>query len=498
MKPSNSLGCLVARCLQTFLLVTAAALIFGVSSRRAIAAPVLVEFMASNDSSLYDEDGQSSDWIEIFNPDPTSADISGWFLTNDPTELDKWELPAGIVLPSGGSLIVFASNKDRDVGELHTNFKLSKEPEGYLALVEGDGQTVANGYIDYPEQFDDISYGLAQTGSGSDVTIIPENSISRILVPTSNIGTTWHDRLFDDSSWPSANTGIGYDYGNLIGSNGDVQSQTDDINGSVYVRIPFTIDSPESLTSLTLRMKYDDGFAAYINGTLVASAGAPASPQWNSVATEDHPDSAAVVFEDFDIPIGPNLLETGGNILAIHGLNRSTGSSDLLVLPRLDATTAATNPGLGEAGYFQNSTPATSNGTNQGLPAGAVTFSVPGRGFTNSVSLELSVASPNADIRYTTNGNVPNASSTRYTGNPISITSSQIIRARAYSNGLAPGPVSEEGYIELSSSAESFSSDIPVVIMERFSGGPTASNGKAYVFFAFFEPDPATGITRLI
>jgi hypothetical protein len=497
MKPSNSLGCLVARRFHTFLLVTAAALIFDVSSPRAIAAPVLVEFMASNDSSLYDEDGQSSDWIEIFNPDPTSADISGWFLTNDPTELDKWELPAGIVLPSGGSLIVFASNKDRDVGELHTNFKLSKEPEGYLALVEGDGQTVANGYIDYPEQFDDISYGLAQTGSGSDVTIIPENSISRILVPTSNIGTTWQDRLFDDSSWPSANTGIGYDYGNLIGSNGDVQSQTDDINGTVYVRVPFTIDDPENLTALTLRMKYDDGFAAYINGALVASAGAPASPQWNSVATEDHPDSAAVVFEDFNIPIGPNLLETGGNILAIHGLNRSTGSSDLLVLPRLDATTAATNPGLGEAGYFQNSTPATSNGTNQGLPAGAVTFSVPGRGFTNSVSLELSVASPNADIRYTTNGNVPNASSTRYTGNPISITSSQIIRARAYSNGLAPGPVSEEGYIELSSSAESFSSDIPVVIMERFSGGPTASNGKAYVFFAFFEPDPATGITRL-
>ena len=497
MKPSIFLGYFLARCLRISPLGTAAALIFGFSSPEAIAAPVLVEFMASNDSSLYDEDGQSSDWIEIFNPDPTSADISGWFLTNDPTERDRWELPPGIVLPAGGALIVFASNKDRDVGELHTNFKLSKESGGYLALVEGDGQTVANDYIDYPEQFDDISYGLAQTGSGSEVTIIPENSISRILVPTSDIGTTWHDRLFDDSSWPSANTGIGYDYGDLIGSNGDVQSQTDDINGSVYVRIPFTIDSPESLTTLTLRMKYDDGFAAYINGTLVASAGAPASPQWNSVATADHPDSAAVSFEDFNIPIGPNLLETGGNILAIHGLNRSTGSSDLLVLPRLDATTAATNPGLGEADYFQDSTPATSNGTNQGLPAGAVTFSVPGRGFTNSLSLELSVASPNADIRYTTNGNVPTASSTRYTGNPISITSSQIIRARAYSNGLAPGPVSEEGYIELSSSAESFSSNIPVVIMERFSGGPTASNGKAYVFFAFFEPDPVTGITRL-
>ena len=50
-----------------------------------------------------------------------------------------------------GRSVVFASNKDRDVGELHANFKLSKEPGGYLALVEGDGQTVANGYIDYPD-----------------------------------------------------------------------------------------------------------------------------------------------------------------------------------------------------------------------------------------------------------------------------------------------------------------------------------------------------------
>ena len=84
MKPLISLRSLLACGFYTFLLVTAATLIFGVCSPRAIAAPVLVEFMASNDRSLYDEDGQSSDWIEIFNPDPTSVDISGWFLTNDP------------------------------------------------------------------------------------------------------------------------------------------------------------------------------------------------------------------------------------------------------------------------------------------------------------------------------------------------------------------------------------------------------------------------------
>ncbi len=478
-------------------LVFASAAIFALSAMNSLAAPVIVEFMASNDKSLYDEDGESSDWMEIFNPDSAPVDISGWFLTNDPGDLDRWQLPDGTNLPSGGSLIVYASNKDRDDGELHTNFKLSKEAGGYLALVEADGQTIAHDYTDYPEQFDDFSYGLAQTGSGSSVTIVPENSICNLLVPTSDIGTSWRDKLFDDSSWSAANTGVGYDYGNLIGNNADVQSQMDDINGSVYIRIPFTVDAPAALTSLTLRMKYDDGFAAYLNGTLVASAQAPVSPRWNSLATTDHPDGSAVVFVDFNISANLNLVEAGSNVLAIHGLNGTLDSSDLLILPQLDATTAATNPGLGAADYFQNSTPGTSNGTNQGLPAEAVAFSIPGRGFTGSLSLALSVSSPTAQMRYTTNGNTPTSSSTLYTGSPISITSSQIIRARAYETGLAPGPVIEEGYIELAASAASFTSDIPVVVMEKFSGGPSASNGKAYVFFAIFEPDPNTGITTL-
>ena len=478
-------------------LVFGSAAILGFSAVNSLAAPVIVEFMASNDKSLYDEDGESSDWMEIFNPDPAPLDISGWFLTNDPGELGRWQLPDGTLLPSGGSLIVFASDKDRNAGELHTNFKLSKDTGGYLALVEADGRTIVQEYANYPEQFDDFSYGLAQTGSGSDVTIVPENSICTLLVPTSDIGNSWRDKEFDDSSWSAANTGVGYDYSNLIGSNADVQSQMDDINGSVYIRIPFTVDDPAALTALTLRMKYDDGFAAYLNGTPVASAQAPASPRWNSLATDDHPDGSAVVFVDFNISANLNLVDAGSNVLAIHGLNTTLGSSDLLILPQLDATTAATNPGLGAVDYFQNPTPGASNGSNQGLPAEAVAFSIPGRGFTGSLSLGLAVSSPTAQIRYTSNGDSPTSSSTLYTGSPINITSSRIIRARVYDEGLAPGPVTEEGYIELAASAASFTSDIPVVVMEKFSGGPSASNGKAYVFFAFFEPDPNTGITTL-
>ncbi len=47
------------------------------------AVPLITEFMASNDSVLYDEDGDSSDWIEIHNPDSEAHDLGGYFLTND-------------------------------------------------------------------------------------------------------------------------------------------------------------------------------------------------------------------------------------------------------------------------------------------------------------------------------------------------------------------------------------------------------------------------------
>ena len=126
------------------------------------ADPVISELMASNATTLADEDGDYSDWIEIHNPGPASVDLTGWYLTDDATELTKWQFPSA-TLADGDYLIVFASDKDRGVAgsELHTNFKLGGDGE-YLALVESDGVTVVDEYTPvYPEQRTDISYGLS-------------------------------------------------------------------------------------------------------------------------------------------------------------------------------------------------------------------------------------------------------------------------------------------------------------------------------------------------
>jgi hypothetical protein len=106
------------------------------------ATPIINEFVARNDSEpplrtgdLLDEDGDPSDWIEIYNPTDDMVNLDGWFLTDDADNLQKWECPAIEIAP-GGFGIVFASGKDRrdSEEELHTNFQLRAGGE-FLALI---------------------------------------------------------------------------------------------------------------------------------------------------------------------------------------------------------------------------------------------------------------------------------------------------------------------------------------------------------------------------
>src|SRR6185369_10931513 len=82
-------------------------------------------------------------------------------------------------------------------------------------------------------------------------------------------------------------------------------------------------------------MKYDDGFIAYLNGVVVASRNAPAAPAWNSVATAQHDDAQAIIFEPINISSFLSSLRVGTNVLAIQGLNSSLTSTDMLIVPEL-------------------------------------------------------------------------------------------------------------------------------------------------------------------
>ena len=193
----------------------------------------------------------------------------------------------------------------------------------------------------------------------SRTSLISRDAAKRVFIPSSSnggqsLGSAWQGgrEPFDDSNWTAGNGGVGYDqqasYLPLIQT--DVRSAMEAKNTSAFVRIPFQLDTAAltRLNTLVLRMQYDDGFIAYLNGVQIASANAPGSPAWNSTATAANSDASAVVFRDIRIDAALNTLKSGGNLLAIHGLNVSGTSSDFLVAAELVAserriTSAATD-----------------------------------------------------------------------------------------------------------------------------------------------------------
>src|ERR1017187_2880187 len=125
---------------------------------------VINEFLTANINSngLLDEDGLLNDWIEIFNRGTASVNLAGWSLTDSADQPGLWTFPA-TNLAAGQYLIVFASGEDRRVAgaNLHTSFKLNSGGS-YLGLYNSDfPPQAAHEYApQYPEQRNDISYGL--------------------------------------------------------------------------------------------------------------------------------------------------------------------------------------------------------------------------------------------------------------------------------------------------------------------------------------------------
>ena len=134
-------------------------------------------------------------------------------------------------------------------------------------------------------------------------------------------------------------------------------------------------------------------------------------------------------------------------------------------------------------GYFTNSTPGAANATTGPGFGPDVLFSRAGGTFLNSFSLTLTTTDTNSDIRYvlvTTNlaygtaaiTNIPTAASPLYTA-PIQITNTAQVRARAFPRqaGFWPGAPHTESYVNISSAAATFTSDLPVMLLHNLAGG---------------------------
>jgi hypothetical protein len=129
---------------------------------------------------------------------------------------------------------------------------------------------------------------------------------------------------------------------------------------SACVRLPFTASDPSALSGLKLRVRYDDGFVAWLNGAEIARRNAPDPVAWNSTATTRHADALALQWEEIEVTPSLGFLTAGSNVLALQGLNHSAANPDFLLQAELSALSVARSDS--QYRYFTLVSPGAPNG----------------------------------------------------------------------------------------------------------------------------------------
>jgi len=427
------------------LLIVIALILFPLAENIKPQQVYINEIMSSNGYTIPDEDGDYSDWFELFNNQDTEVDLTGFGVSDDIGNPFKWILPSMNLAPKD-HLLIFASDKNR---------------------------------TEYVKHWE---------------TVIDWGDVWKYKLGTSEPPASWKNLGFDDQLWTSGPSGFGY------GDNDDSTIVPSNIN-SVYVRKVFTVDDVTNINMGVLHVDYDDAFVAYLNGVEIARANIGTvniPPAYNESATTFT--EPLIVYGGrpgtYLIQNSQSLLQNGDNVLAIQVHNYGTGSSDLTLIPFLSLgldmvplnpngtnplldlpnkflhtnfklsssgeTVVLTNPqnitidevGFGAIGpdisygrqpdgsnswlLFSEATPGDSN-TTQGF-TGLVDqpiVSISSGFYASPVTVSLNPAIVGDEIHYTLDGSEPNLTSQMYT-QPILINATKVLRAKSFRTGLLP------------------------------------------------------------
>lgn len=162
--------------------------------------------------SVYD--GEYPGWVEIYNPTPSDMNLSGYGLSDDSLNLQKWTFP-DISIPSGGHVLVFVSGKDRKINTppgawLHSNFKLKQSGESIF--LSNPGGSIID-HRDVSNIIADFSLGRRSDGADSWTTFVTPTPLS------SNSGQQFS--TFSDAVTPSLPPGL---YGSAMALSFSVQT----------------------------------------------------------------------------------------------------------------------------------------------------------------------------------------------------------------------------------------------------------------------------------
>jgi hypothetical protein len=323
-----------------------------------------------------------------------------------------------------------------DPGTLEGGSRFKPLPQP-LALTPGSYTIVAYGYND-TERNGNVGTGngvdaLTTDGGGGAIRFVGLSRYGAAGVFPATVDTGPEDRYaagtfqFVLSSDPDVRT--------------DVRAALHNRRATLLLRIPFDLAPVDAGTSFLLRLGYDDGFVAWLNGFELARRHAPDALEADATAT-----ATGNALESFPFAARPEWLRAGRNYLAIQGLNRDAADRDFILRPELVAVRFDRD----SPRYFRHPTPGGPNAASDVVGfAGEPVFSV-GRGFyAGPITVELGTTTPGVEVRYTTDASTPSAvHGTRYT-QPIPIATTTVLRALACGEGLEPSRVVTHTYLFL-------------------------------------------------
>ena len=430
------------------------------ASVQCLNAQILINEYCPSTSSMVDEDGDTSDWLELYNYSDSEVNLEGWHLSDRMDNLAKWTFPQVTMSPQS-YMIVYLSSKDR--------YEYTAGKKIYMTPLIKWG--------------DEFAYSI-----GSDA-----------------IKKDWYSVGYDDSKWKRGKSGFGY-------GNSNVATQVPSGTMSVFVRKKFKISNLNAIEQLILDLDYDDGFVVYINGREVARENlgtegvdpsfAEATPNYVNPLLSNSQPTKRYILDNF-----ADYLVEGENVFAARIHNISETSSDLLLIPFLtigttqfggdkpddvlnltetvtgkylhtnfslssdgeviylsnssgrivhqtDRTAVPHNvsrglaaDGSGEWRFFVEPTPDAANSTRaySSAETAMVRFDPEG-GLCDSTVMVSMVSNIDAPIYYTTDGTEPTTQSAVYSG-PIEVRETTVLRAISFCDTLLPMMSATQSYL---------------------------------------------------
>ena len=393
---------------------TAAAVVDYTFSEMDDASPVkMTELLVRNGYSIMDEDGDRSDWVELYNFSSGDISLKSYCLSDNSADLFKWSFP-DVTIKAGEYKVIFLSGKDRHGEQLHTSFKLSSS-DTHLILT--DVSTFKTQTIEMPKTSEkNVSYGLATDGQ---FKFFPQ--------PTPGAANTTKGFAELASVEYIDSAGIWINEVSGVGAKGS-RDWIEIANGS---------SGTVSLNGYYLSDDIDEPTKWQMQNVSVSGGG------YSVLYASDKPTEQGADVAPFSISASGEtimLSSPDGNVIDVF----ETG----VISPSISSGRISGQYD-GKRVFFASKTPGTANNASYYFSyAPQVTFSKQGGYIQGAISVEMDCPLEGASIYYTTDGSRPTKDDNLYTA-PVQINDTSVLKAIAFYDGKLPSDMTVATYLNV-------------------------------------------------